>query len=332
MEPSLSVVIVVPPEAQEIPSLSSLQRLEGVSQMIEIIVARGRMPSVQRNLAVARATGDWIWFLDNDSLVSLSTWQAVGAWIQREDVDVDVIGGPNLCPSDAPWLQRAFSLVMSSRLAFGPSRARYLRVGAERLSSEKELILCHLLMRRTLFLEHEGFDEGLYPNEENALLEKISSHGGRLWYDPECSVERYPRRHLSGFMKMIFRYGRGRAQQFKHHPGKGSLLNMLPGLFSLYFWLSLFLTLWGNLHANHLWMLWIPAAGVAVASLLEGLLHVRQHPLLPALISGPLIPLCHLAYGHGFLLGMLGHRDAPEARNRCKHVDLEVITSTHKKP
>ena len=25
---------------------------------------------------------------------------------------------------------------------------------------------------RTLFLEHEGFDEGLYPNEENALLEK----------------------------------------------------------------------------------------------------------------------------------------------------------------
>ncbi|MEC8718541.1 MAG: glycosyltransferase, partial [Verrucomicrobiota bacterium] len=107
MEPSLSVVIVVPPEAQEIPSLSSLQRLEGVSQMIEIIVARGRMPSVQRNLAVERATGDWIWFLDNDSLVSLSTWQAVGAWIQREDVDVDVIGGPNLCPSDAPWVQRA---------------------------------------------------------------------------------------------------------------------------------------------------------------------------------------------------------------------------------
>ena len=149
---------------------------------------------MQRNLAVARATGDWIWFLDNDSLVSLSTWQAVCTWIQRDDVDV--IGGPNLCPSDASWLQRAFSLVMSSRLAFGPSRARYLRVGAERLSSEKELILCHLLMRRTFFLEHEGFDEGLYPNEENALLEKISSHDGRLWYDPECSVERLSLIHI----------------------------------------------------------------------------------------------------------------------------------------
>ena len=79
--------------------LSSLQRLEGVSQTIEIIVARGRMPSVQRNFAVARATGDWIWFRTTLGFSRIGKrWRS----IQREDVDV--IGGPESCPSDAPWL------------------------------------------------------------------------------------------------------------------------------------------------------------------------------------------------------------------------------------
>ena len=174
--------------------------------------------------------------------------------------------------------------------------------------------------------------KGLYPNEENALLEKISSHGGRLWYDPECSVERYPRRHLSGFMKMIFRYGRGRAQQFKHHPGKGSLLNMLPGLFSP---LSLVVTVPDPLGKSACQP---PLDALDSGSRCCGGFAVGRasscSTASPAasLDQWPLIPLCHLAYGHGFLLGMLGHRDAPEARNRCKHVDLEVITSTHKKP
>ena len=49
-----------------------------------------------------------------------------------------------------------FAVVLSSWLAFGPSRARYDSVGEPRASSEKELILCNMMARRADVLELGG--------------------------------------------------------------------------------------------------------------------------------------------------------------------------------
>jgi len=81
-----------------------------------------------------------------------------------------------------------------ARVAFGPSRARYYQVGAVRASSEKELILCNMLTRREATLELGGFDEALYPNEENALMDELQKRGGKLIYDPAVVAQRRPRR------------------------------------------------------------------------------------------------------------------------------------------
>ena len=85
---------------------------------------------------------------------------------------------------------------MGSQLAFFSSRARYAPVGKLRETSEKELILCNQLARRETVLRHGGFNEALYPNEENALMDDIQKHGGKLLYDPELLVYRRPRRTL----------------------------------------------------------------------------------------------------------------------------------------
>ena len=53
-----------------------------------------------------------------------------------------MVGGPNVCPADAPWIERIFAVVLSSWLAL--AEAGTLRpLGAVRESSEKELILCN---------------------------------------------------------------------------------------------------------------------------------------------------------------------------------------------
>ena len=57
-------------------------------------------------------------------------------------------------------LEQVFALVLMSWIAFGPSRARYAKVGAVRATSEKELILCNMLGRRETLLQHGGFNEG----------------------------------------------------------------------------------------------------------------------------------------------------------------------------
>src|SRR6185295_11784864 len=109
------------------------------------------------------------------------------------DPKVKIVGGPNLCPPDAPELEQVFALVLSSPLAFASSRARYASVGAVRESSEKELILCNMLARRDAMLELGGFNEALYPNEENALMDELQKRGDKLIYDPQLIVHRRPR-------------------------------------------------------------------------------------------------------------------------------------------
>ena len=92
------------------------------------------------------ARGELIYFLDDDSTPPPENLRhAVSAF---KDPQVKMLGGPNLCPPDAPFIEQVFALVHASWLAFFSSRARYASVGKTRVSGEKELILCNLIARR----------------------------------------------------------------------------------------------------------------------------------------------------------------------------------------
>src|SRR4029079_17380614 len=126
---------------------------------LEILVARGKQPSAQRNAALKAARGELIYFLDDDSVPEPANLRRVLTYFN--DSNVKMVGGPNVCPPDAPALEKIFALVLSSWLAFGPSRARYAPVGQVRDASEKELILCNLVARREALVNLGGFNEAL---------------------------------------------------------------------------------------------------------------------------------------------------------------------------
>lgn len=289
--PSVSVVIAARPGQAEIDAVTAARDLAPVSGHLEILVARGRQPSVQRNLAVRQAQGEFIYFLDDDSQPAPENLRRTLAHFEHPDVVM--VGGPTACPPDAPWLEHVFQAVMGSLLAFGPSRARYRPVGHARPTSEKELILCNLVARKTTFLSAGGFDEALYPNEENALMDALQARGGILLYDPDVIVYRRPRRTLAAFARMLFTYGRGRAEQFRLHPTAGSALNFLPPLFCLFVLATPWLPGW----PAGLWLLY----GLALA--LQALLSVGIS-LGQRLALVPLIFLSHLGYGLGFWRGL----------------------------
>src|SRR5262249_25551883 len=144
--------------------------------------------------------GELVYFLDDDSVAQVHNLHRATAHFR--DPNVQMVGGPNVCPRGAPWLEQVFARVLASR-AFGPSRARYTAVGAVRETSEKELILCNLLARRQALLALGGFNEALYPNEENALMDELQKRGGKLIYDPDLFVYRRPRSTLKSFTKML---------------------------------------------------------------------------------------------------------------------------------
>ena len=296
--PSITVLIAARPDQAEIKAVVGSRALEYPADRLEIIVARGTQPSAQRNAALKAARGDLIYFLDDDSAPEPGNLRRGVAHFR--DPQVQMVGGPNLCPREAPPLEQMFALVLASWLAFGPSRARYAAVGKVRATSEKELILCNLLARRQAMLELGGFNEALYPNEENALMDELQERGGMLIYDPQLIVHRRPRSSLKSFARMLLNYGRGRAEQFRLHPTPGSALNFVPPLFCVYLLalpLLLTLTPFGKVCL-------VPLVFYGLAVLAQAAVLAAGGRVLQSLAAIPLIVLTHIFYGVGFWRGL----------------------------
>jgi succinoglycan biosynthesis protein ExoA len=308
--PSISIIIPTRPGDAEPLALAAARVLKWPRSLLEIIVVRGTQPSVQRNTALRAAKGEWIYFLDDDSLPHPDNLQRAHTYCSFEKVVM--VGGSNVCPAGAPPLEQSFATVMGTWLAFGPSRARYTPVGKARASGEKELILCNLMGRREALLAAGGFDEALYPNEENALMDELQRRGGTLLYDPEFIVHRRPRRTLGAFCKMLMNYGRGRAEQFRLHPTLGSAPNFVPPLFLLY------LVLTPLLPTLLLWPLVLYAVAVLAQTLASS-----SHCLFNAARVAPLIVVSHVCYGLGFWRGLFT-RPQPKPPEQVP-VTLETI-------
>lgn len=306
------MLIPASPDLAHVEAVSGARQLDYPADKLEILVARGKQPSAQRNAGMKAAHGDIIYFLDNDSVPQPDALRK--AVSHYKDPRVVIVGGPNLCPPDAPPLEQVFALVHSSWLAFGPSRTRYARVGTLRSTSEKELILCNMTARRETMLAAGGFNVALYPNEENALMDALRKDGGRLLYDPEMIVYRRPRRTLKSFCRMLMTYGRGRAEQFREHPTTGSIPNFVPPAFCVYL---LALPILPVIFAA-------PLGLYAAVLLIQTLLLMPRGGFVRSLCSMPLMALTHILYGIGFWRGLFTRLKPADQRGNVP-VQLETV-------
>jgi succinoglycan biosynthesis protein ExoA len=299
--PTFSIIIPVKPGGS-VAALKALRRLDYPVRQFEILVSEGKIPSRQRNLAAQQAQGDLLYFLDDDSRPVPDALKLCA--IAFEDRNVAVAGGPSLTPACDSRMQRLFGAALTSLFGAGSMRNRYRSVGSLRQTTEQELILCNLAFRRELFLAAGGFDERLYPNEENELLDRVSAAGHRLVHEPSMAIERSQRPTLSAFMRQMFGYGRGRAQQTLL-AGPRSLISFAP-LFFVCYLLALPLLL----PSGPAWML--PLLVYAALAIVFSVWTVMATARLESALVLFLFPVMHCCNGAGLLSGFV--RGKPRAR------------------
>jgi hypothetical protein len=222
---------------------------------------------------------------------------------------VAAVGGPSLTPQADSTLQQLFGLALSSLFGAGGMRNRYRSTGDVRETSDKELILCNLAMKRDIFLEAGGLDERLYPNEENELLDRIQSSGMKLMHAPKMAIHRSQRRSLPLFIRQMFSYGRGRAHQTLI-AASGPIIGFVPMLFLIYLALLPFVP--------SALPYYIPIYLYAILDICFTAAAVGSFGSISAGALLYLFPLMHISNGYGLLYGFISRKNRSSSTN-CSH-------------
>jgi GT2 family glycosyltransferase len=293
---TVSVIIPVESACSGLPVLDSLRQVDYPQDKIEIILSVGNWPSTQRNKAASVAKGDILYFFNRDTRVQPDIFRKMSA-IMDGKPHIAGVGGADLTPEGNSYMQYIFGYAMGSYFAHWKMRARYTPTGEERPACENELLLSNMAVRKEVFLQAGGFNEKLYPNEENEMINRIMGMGYKFIYSPDIKIYRDRRKNVFRFMKQFYSYGRGRANQIRIEGVCRNLPFFIPPCFLLYTVSLLFVRAWPAAFVP----LFVYLGLAAIDSLRLSFRHKKILILLPVIYL-----LMHFSYACGILSGFAG--------------------------
>lgn len=290
----ISVIIPSLPGGSVEKTTNSLKKTSYPKSKIEVLIVYGRNPSRQRNLGVKKSKGDIVFFFDDDVDPVRDIFEK--SIRHYKNNTVSVVGGPAVTPQSDSFLQHCFGYVLESFFGAASLRSKFTKRGSVKEATERDMILCNMSVRKKVFNDVGGFDQRLYPNEENEFLSRVKLHNHKIVYDPSITVCKSQRKNLKKFSRQLFNYGRGRSEHLLIRPSSFSPLFLVPTAFFLYLLsLPFFLNF---LHILPLIAYMAVAMGSSITvSIKTG--DLRVIPVLPFLYF-----LVHISYGSGFIYGL----------------------------
>lgn len=271
-----------------------LKNIDFSNFSVEFFFVEGTFPPLQRNAAITKTSGDYVFFFDDDIMIPKDIIIKTIAHFDNEKVAV--VGGPNLTPESDSLFAQLSGEVLSSTLATGRASVRWKKGKADYNATEKELHGCFLCFKGDVIRKYL-FPEDMFPNDENELINRLRSDGYKLYYIPECYVYHKRRSTLRSYLKQVHISGKGRAGLIKRRGIKGNLFYFVPIIFLFY--LALIPVL-----AQIIKMFLAPLFFYFILGISSSIIACVRKEKTFFLLMAPLILISHITYALGFLKGL----------------------------
>jgi len=178
------------------------------------LISSGRVgPADKRDQAAKIAKGEILVFLDDDSYPKSDLLSIATRYFNDESISA--IGGPAITPDSDSYWQKVSGAVFLSRLT-GGNPERYLPVGLTKEVDDWPSV--NLMIRKTDFLEVNGFDSPYWPGEDTHLCLKLINHRRKILYVPNLIVFHHRRSGFIRHLKQVGAYGLHRGYFARHFP------------------------------------------------------------------------------------------------------------------
>lgn len=185
-------------------------------------------PPLKRDMALSRAKGEILAFLDDDAYPH-KHW-LTKALRHFQEQEIAAVGGPAITAESDSLRQKASGLVYSSWLMSGQYAYRYT---PKKKRFVDDLPSCNFLIRKSIMQELGGFKVKFWPGEDTFLcLKIIKDLKKKIIYDPEVLVYHHRRSLFKGHLKQISNYAAHRGYFVKRFPATSlKFVYFLPSMF-----------------------------------------------------------------------------------------------------
>jgi GT2 family glycosyltransferase len=144
------------------------------------------------------------------------------------------------------------------------------------------------------------FDEELIRNQDDDFNYRVTSEGGKIYYDNDISLKYYVRGNFKGLWRQFFQYGYWKVYVNKKHKAVTTMRQLVPPAFVVYLILLIPTLFLGQT------LFLLSAIPLIAYLLLDVVFSLKASPstnkLFQTLIT---FPILHVSYGLGYLKGMI---------------------------
>ena len=291
-----SIIIALAPE-RNCEVKTSVENLDFNKKEYEIIIESGKNPSLNRNNGAKKAKGKILFFLDDDAKIEKDLLNKAEIFFNK--YNPDILGGPQLTPSDDKYFAKTSGYAMADFFCTSYMSNRYKKGKLNLNANENDLTSAICFVKKDVFNKLKGFNLNLFPGEDPEFFFRAKKSGFKIAYSPEIYIYHRRRPTLKSLIKQFYNYGLTRVKKEKQAGLKPKLLYLLPSLFLIYL-----ITLPGFLLLSYLFI--IPIIIYLLIVIISSIKQVIIYKDFKSIFLLPFIyPIIHLSYGYGLIKGLI---------------------------